>query len=544
MPHHPKIYIRLVAVALGAVLTFTAAGQDRATQTEATTAPASKLTPVPHPDLSELEADVSEQLGKMRSLLQAVMDDSNAGAEDVQKAFFELGRIYHAYGFEEAAAASYLNALRLHPRDFEALYLRGVVQQQQGNLGEADASFQAALEQRPDYLAGWVRMAEIYREENRTGQARRFLQRALQLDPGCTAARAGLGEVALAEQDYEQAIKELEQALAEVPDANRLRYPLALAYRGLGNTDEARQQLARRGKVGVKPPDPLVEELEALKRGERVHLLRGHMAFGAGRYREAAEAFAEAVAARPESARAHVNLGTALGMMGERAGAKAQFREALKYDPDNDTAHFNLGSYLAQEGADAEAVDHLRAALVGDSSDLQAHLDLARVLRRSGQGVEARGHYARAVGIDPLNEEARFGEASVLVDEGRYAEAVRLLEEAYQVMPQEGRIVHALARLLAACPALELRDGERALTLARSVFEATNSPGHAATMAMALAETGRCNEAAELQGSLVEATEKAGEAARAEGLRATLARYQAGPPCRPPGGQPPVTPGQ
>ena len=43
-------------------------------------------------------------------------------------------------GFGEAASASYLNALRLHPRDFEALYLRGVVQQEAGNLGEADGA--------------------------------------------------------------------------------------------------------------------------------------------------------------------------------------------------------------------------------------------------------------------------------------------------------------------------------------------------------------------------------------------------------------------
>ena len=65
--------------------------------------------------------------------------------------------------------------------------------------------------------------------------------------------------------------------------------------------DKARAHLQQRGKVGIKPGDPLVDELPALKTGERVFLLRGHMAFRAGRYDAAVEAFRAALAARPES---------------------------------------------------------------------------------------------------------------------------------------------------------------------------------------------------------------------------------------------------
>jgi hypothetical protein len=51
---------------------------------------------------------------------------------------------------------------------------------------------------------------------------------------------------------------------------------------------------------------------------------------------------------------------------------------------------------------------------------------------------------------------------------------------------------------------------------------------------MALAELGRCDEAATWQQRVVDAHRQAGEAERLPPLEATLARYQGGAPCRAP----------
>ncbi len=494
--------------------------------------PADQLRPVPHPDLANLDPQVAAQLGKMRDILQAILDESRSDPQALHDTYSELGQLYHAYDFLEAAEVCYLNATRIRPRSFDPIYLRAVLLQQSGRLADAEAVFQTAREQRPNDLAIIVRMGEVYLALNQPEIAIQAFRYALELDPGCAAARAGLGEIALAEGRHQEAVDELEFVLERVPAANRLHYPLALAYRGLGDRDQARQHLAQRGTVGVKPPDPLVEGLQDLKQGERVHLLRGRMAFGAGRYREAAEAFAAAVEALPESARARVNLGTTLGLLGDSEAAKAQYREALKLAPDNPTAHFNLGSLLAREGTATEAVRHLRLAVAVDEDDPGARVELARVLKQSGQPAEARQHYARAVELDPLNEEARLGEAVILVDEGRYAEARERLEEAVTTLPEQGRIALALARLLAGSPDLAIRNGELAVNLAQRVYAAAPTAAHAATVAMALAELGRCDEAASWQRQLVAAAEEAGAAEQARQLAETLRRYE-GETCRP-----------
>jgi hypothetical protein len=115
---------------------------------------------------------------------------------------------------------------------------------------------------------------------------------------------------------------------------------------------------------------------------------------------------------------------------------------------------------------------------------------------------------------------------------GRYGEAARLLEQAHEALPTSGHIAHGLARLLAGCPDLSLRDGDRALDLASRVFEASQTISHAETVAMAFAEVGRCSDAAQWQLRAVEACEAAGDLERAAALRAILPHYESGSPCR------------
>jgi predicted Zn-dependent protease len=117
---------------------------------------------------------------------------------------------------------------------------------------------------------------------DRLDEAEDFRLRARSVEPASPSVRAVLGEVALSRRDYRRAAELLEAALEALPAATRLHYPLALAYRGLGDEVRAREHLALRGVVGARPPDPLLDELEELKLGERVHVVRGGTAFRAG----------------------------------------------------------------------------------------------------------------------------------------------------------------------------------------------------------------------------------------------------------------------
>ena len=62
-----------------------------------------------------------------------------------------------------------------------------------------------------------------------------------------------------------------------------------------------------------------------------------------GRAAEAVSAFTAEVRIRPNSAQAHTDLGTALGIMGRRPDAIREYETALRIDPNYAQAHNKLG---------------------------------------------------------------------------------------------------------------------------------------------------------------------------------------------------------
>ena len=233
--------------------------------------------PASVPDLSGLEPTVAAQIAEVRTL----------GAPG------DLGQVYLAYGFNDAAADRFRAAAVAAPGDPRWPYLLGAAEQAAGRLDDAAAAFTRALEMSPGAAAGWVHLGEIRLLQGRPEEAEAALRKAAAVPATNAAARSLLGQAALARRDFKAAVEHLEAALAAVPAANRLHYPLALAYRGLNDRARAEEHLALAGQVGLKAPDPLLDGVADLRLGERVALMRGRVAAQAGRYTDAAEEFPE-----------------------------------------------------------------------------------------------------------------------------------------------------------------------------------------------------------------------------------------------------------
>lgn len=489
---------------------------------------------VPAANLEGLEEPVARQLESLRELVEARVADSEATAAELAEALGELGRHYHAYQLVEAAEECYTIARRLEPGDFRWPYLMGYLYQSGGRLEEALEQYQRALSIVPGVAPALIRLGNTYLELNRPEEAEKALGEALRLDPTATAAMASLGQLYLSAGRHAEAVDALEQALELEPAADLLYYPLGQAYRGLGEMDKARASLARRGEVGVRPADPVIDDLDRLTTGERVHLLRGRAAFDAGRFAEAADEFRSAVEAAPESVRARVNLASALAAAGEADEAIGHLEDVVEIAPGNATAWFNLG-LLYRDRGDLEAAARSLAEAIGyEKDDAEMRLRLADVLRRLGRIEEVVPHYGKAVALEPGLEDAWLGEAQSLAALGRFEESITRLETAHKLMPTSGQVAQSLAHILASCPDPALRDGKRALDLALRVATARPTLFSVQILAMAYAELGQCDEAAKWQSRAVDTAREAGNAQQAAMLEWVLAGYQAGPPCRPP----------
>lgn len=522
---------------------------DRATGDEATAqsttqaageAQGPRLVGIPTIDYAGLEPAVARQLEQVDAALQLLLarasgqGESPPSAAEVAAGFGDLGRHYQAYGLDDAAAACFHNAAELSPGDARWPHLLGRALQQAGRLPQAVEAYRRALELAPSDLPALVYLAEVRTHQGRPEEAAEHYRAAVALEPDSPAALAGLGQAALDAGDAEEAVARLEAALAAQPAANRLHYPLGLAYRALGNEEKARENLLAAGNVGVRPVDPLVDDLEQLKSGERVHLLRGHMAFRAGDYGSAADAYHRAVQQAPDSVAARIDLATALSRLNYREGAEQQLREALNLEPDNATTHYNLGALLAQEGDVAGAGVHLRRAIALDPGDGSAHLTLAETLANAGpeNTEDAIFHYRKAGEMGVRNARIYLGEASIHLRNGDLEAGIERLDTGLERVPESLDLLVNLARLLATSPQLDQRDGERAFDLAERAYAAQRSVFNAETVAAALGELGRCEEAAEWQQKAIDALESQQATDQADALRPVLEIYRTGPPCR------------
>ena len=196
----------------------------------------------------------------------------------------------------------------------------------------------------------------------------------LRRSPGFFPAETAFAYVRVAEQQYREAVARFDRVLAAVPS-----YAPALAGKGEAQLAAGDRDLALASFEAALKADPTLADLSRridVLRFDHVRTLvaEGKRAADAGRLPEARRAYSAALAASPESA----------------------------------FLHRDLGLVELRLGALAEAADHLRTAIALDATDARALVGLAEVLDRSGDLTGAVDALDRAVALDPseANREA------------------------------------------------------------------------------------------------------------------------------------------
>lgn len=475
---------------------------------------------LPMPRLDVLEPVVAEQIVAAAAEVTRVAATGKGGT-DLAAAFGSLAQVTHAYEFFDSAEAAYLHARSLAPRDGRWPHLLGYLYQQTGRLDAAAAQFAAVRRLQPERREAAVHLGEVYLQLNRLLEAREQFLAVVDVFPA--VAQKGLGEVALRERRFGEATEHFRAALDRMPQATSLHYSLAMAYRGAGRLDDARRHLERRGSGGMKVGDPLVDGLQRLVRGERGLVMQGRRAYDAGEFQEAAAAFRQAVTAAPGSVTSRVNLGLSLLQLDDTANAAEQFDAVLALEPENAEAHAGMGFVRTRQGRDRDAVAHLQRAFDRSPDDAAIRSALVRAMIRAGLDGDVIGVLEKVRAIDPDSEETVVSLAILLAGRLEFHAAIALLDDAHRRFPERLPTATTLARLLASSPDRTLRDGRRALELAMAVYKDAPSPVHGETVALALAELGRCGEAGDWIRRAIAQAKGDGEAAR---LKGTLANYQ------------------
>ena len=500
-----------------------------------------ELGEVPQPDLSGVDPPVQEHIRTAQAALAAVLAQPNSSAAQRSQAFGDLGRIYQAYGFDDAALAAYKNAAQLGPQTFRWHYYSGYLQQRTGDLEAAQHSYQKAQALRPNDRYIMLRLGNLEFAANHLTSARSWFAKSMfaksttERNPSA-AALAGLGKIALAEHQYANALKYFEEALKREPQASSIHYQLAMTYRALGNMPKMQEQLDARGDVDPTIDDPLLDEISALKQGKVALLERGGKAMREKRFADAVAAYRQMINLEPSDVIAYRYLGVALAKSGKNDEALQEYAHALQLDPKNAAVHYSMGIVLIEMGKEESAIAHFRDAIRLDPGLVDPHFQLANLLLRAGKNEEAGREYQIVAGLEPQNGFARLMQAMAAIRSGDYARGRSILEEASAAIPGDPDIANALARLLAAAPDPPVRDEARALRIVEQLVQNQQGDGfeEGVTLAMALASVGRFKEAAGYQQAIIVELERSRKFDLARLLRKNLDLYEHNKPCRVP----------
>jgi tetratricopeptide (TPR) repeat protein len=501
------------------------------------------LEEVALPELSRADPPVQAQIREAYSAIGSLRAGAKAPDADLAAAYGRYAMLLHAAEYHEAAAPAYRNAQALQPDDPRWPYHLAHVYRSEGHIAQSMNAFRRVLDLAPDDVATLVWLGRMHLDQGEPARAEPLFQKAQSVAPRAVAAHVGLGQSALAKKDFQRAVQSLEAALQIDPTAASVYSPLAMAYRGLGQTAKAESLAALWNNTEIPVPDPRRMELDMSLRSGLAYELRGVQALESGDYAAAAGLFRDGLQYAPGntalSRSIRHKLGTALALSGDAAGAAREFEETVRLAPRGALdepaakASYSLGLMLASQGRIPQSVERLEAALRFKPNYLEARIALADVLRTSGRLEPAVAHYAEAVRLNPRATGARFGHALVLEGLGRFAEARRSLEESVAAQPDRPELSSALARVLAASPDPAVRDGTRAVNMARQLASSGTSDA-AEALAMALAETGAFGEAVAVQRSAIDALRQAGLENEARRMEAALRQYETGRPARDP----------
>jgi tetratricopeptide (TPR) repeat protein len=488
------------------------------------------------PDLTLAAPSVRAQLGERYAALTRTTTDPKASPSDLANAYGGMGALLMAAEYRHEAEACLLNAESLAPDDFKWPYYLAHLYKDRGDVAKSQAAFERVLRVKARYVPALVWLGGAYLDQGRPEAAQPLFERALAEQPQSIAALVGLGRAALARSDYARAAEDLERALALNPRETAIHYPLAMAYRGLGQADKAEAHIRLRAPGTIRPADPLMFELETMLESAVAYEVRGAKALDEGDWKGAAAYFRKGIGLAPSNPSLHHKLGTALYLSGDAPGAADQFADALRLSPGFAKAHYSLGVLLASNGRSVEALEHLNQAVRADPLYAEARVRLADVLRRSGRAAQSLPRYAEAAALDPRASDAPLGYALALVDLHRYQEARdRLLEDMNQY-PDRPAFVHALVRLLAAAPDASVRDGHAALRLMRDVLaREPRSVEIGELMAMTQAELGQFGEAVTWQREALATADRVSSPDLVRRLTDALTLYEHRQPCRTPG---------
>jgi tetratricopeptide (TPR) repeat protein len=291
-----------------------------------------------------------------------------------------------------------------------------------GMYADSKTLWETTLARNPNSWLAQGDLGNALLKDGQVDEAIAHFQKALEINPNFAATRYNLGLALSLAGRTAQAITQYEKAVELKPDYAEAHNNLGLAFYRLGKLDEAIPHFQK--AVELKP-----DYAEA-------HNNLGLAFYRLGKLDEAIPHFQKAVELKPDYAEAHNNLGLVFYQLGKLDEAFSHCQKAVELKPDLVEAQNNLGNVFYQQGRMDQAILQYRKTLELQPDHAQAQKNLAWVLATCPQAALRNGPQAVEL-AERANQMAGGGNpfflctlAAAYAEAGRFSEAVETAQHA------------------------------------------------------------------------------------------------------------------
>jgi tetratricopeptide (TPR) repeat protein len=425
--------------------------------------------------------------GKLGRLDLAIADYSQAVkvAPTFAPSWTERGQVYETLGQHDQAVADFNQVLKLDGNDATTCFYRGLAYAALGQHENAVVELSRAAELNPKHGTAWFQRGLANYKLRRFQDAVNDFTQVIDLDPSNAQAWYNRGNAYADMGQPEQAVADCTQAIKLDPNDAKAWVNRGVAYMALREFDKA-----------------IDDYSQAIKLDEKLAVAwhnRGNVYRILNQLDKALHDYSQAVKWDKKLAISWYSRATIYARLNQYDQAIADYTQAIKWDD-------KLASAWNDRGAMYQAKKQFNEALADYSRAIQ--LDEKKAIAWYNRGViyEEQGQYEKAIAdlsrflelapVHPKRAEAYLRRALCNEDTGHYEDALKDYREFEKAVPLKAVLQNRIARLLANCPEVKLRDPKLAVERARKAVEMAPKDGrYWTTLGMAYYRAGDWNSA-------------------------------------------------
>jgi len=327
------------------------------------------------------------------------------------------------------------------PQSDDAVYLLGLVHNEQGDTASAIKFWQKSLELDPsrsdanDSLGNALLLRDEYEK------AEEYFRKALAIDPGLATANARLASALIHQGKMREAASILEKPSALNADGHRL---LGEAYQHLGEFEKAKASYMKAVALNSDLTEAYYGLSKVLNRlGDREQADKHFQTFSV--LRERADERGRQVRAdydtmaitKKSVAQTHTDVGRVYVKAGRLRESEELWLKAAELDPKNSLCRLQLAVVYQQTGRHREALKYYEEIAKADPNDALVQLNMGRVWVKLNDAEQAEQAFTQAIRLAPNQPESHSSLAELyLQNRIKLAEAVALAETAVKLAPE------------------------------------------------------------------------------------------------------------